>query len=296
MAVVAIVNPAFFSGSNIIDLLRTATFSFVVAVPITFLMSSGGMDLSIGALTSFGGVICGMAMRAGMPIGFSILLALLGGMLVGFINGVIIVRFEMPAFITTLGTQYAVNGLIAIITQNVPISGFSPTFKNIGQYRIGGILPIVVIYALIIGVVGHFLLKRAKFGRSILAIGGNRETAYLAGIKVNALRISVFVATSALAALCGVLYTARFATAQPDAGTGTELTIMASVIIGGTSMYGGSGTVIGSALGCFMFATIANALIIMGISTYWQNLIFGVILLVSIFIDKARRQASGGAQ
>ena len=155
MAVVAIVNPAFFSGSNIIDLLRTATFSFVVAVPITFLMASGGMDLSIGALTSFGGVICGMAMRAGMPIGFSILLALLGGMLVGFINGVIIVRFEMPAFITTLGTQYAVNGLIAIITQNVPISGFSPTFKNIGQYRIGGIFPIVVIYALIIGVVGH---------------------------------------------------------------------------------------------------------------------------------------------
>ena len=138
------------------------------------------------------------------------------------------------------------------------------------------------------------MLTKTKYGREILAIGGNQETAYLAGINVRSKRISVFIATSVCAALAGVLLSSRFASAQPGAGTGTELTIMASTIIGGTSTYGGTATVLGSALGCILFATITNALIVMRVSTFWQNLIFGIILLVAIFIDKYRRRASGG--
>jgi ribose/xylose/arabinose/galactoside ABC-type transport system permease subunit len=293
MLAVAIVNASFFNMTNILDILRTAGFSFIVAVPITFLMSSGGMDLSIGAITSFGGVICAFALKAGMPLPVAVILALAAGSLVGFLNGVIIVKYALPAFIATLGMQYVVNGIIAITTEALAISGFSDSFKALSQTKVGGVVPMPVIYAILIGIVGHIVLSRTKFGRSVLAIGGNRETAYLAGINVRAKQIMVYTAVGFFSALSGILIASRFATAQPAAGTGTELTIMASVIIGGTSMFGGQGTIIGSALGCILFAAIQNALIVMGISTFWQNLIFGIILLVAIFIDKYRRKKGG---
>lgn len=293
LIVVGCVNPNFFAMNNILDILKTSSFSFIVAVPITFLMASGGMDLSIGAATSFGGVVCAFALKAGMPIPVSIVLALGAGAVVGVINGIVIVYFDLPPFIATLGTQYAFNGIIAITTENLAISGFSSSFKMIGQNKLFGMVPLPVVYALIIGIIGHIILVKTKYGRAILAIGGNRETAYLAGINVRAKCLMVFIATSMLAALSGVLMASRFASAQPAAGTGTELTIMASVIIGGTSMFGGTGTVLGSALGCILLATITNALIVMKVSTFWQNLIFGVILLAAIFIDKYRRKAGG---
>ena len=293
LIVVGCVNPNFFAMNNILDILKTSSFSFIVAVPITFLMASGGMDLSIGAATSFGGVVCAFALKAGMPIPVSIVLALGAGAVVGVINGIVIVYFDLPPFIATLGTQYAFNGIIAITTENLAISGFSSSFKMIGQNKLFGMVPLPVVYALIIGIIGHIILVKTKYGRAILAIGGNRETAYLAGINVRAKCLTVFIATSMLAALSGVLMASRFASAQPAAGTGTELTIMASVIIGGTSMFGGTGTVLGSALGCILLATITNALIVMKVSTFWQNLIFGVILLAAIFIDKYRRKAGG---
>ena len=293
MIAVAIVNMNFFNVSNILDILRTASFSFIVAVPITFLMSAGGMDLSIGAVTSFGGIICAFCLKAGLPIPVAVLVAIAAGCVAGFLNGVIIVRFALPAFIATMGMQYVVNGIIAVTTEALAISGFSGGFKALSQTRIGGVVPMPVIYALVIGVAGHIVLSRTKFGRSVLAIGGNRETAYLSGINVNAKQILVYTAVGGFSALSGILIASRFATAQPAAGTGTELTIMASVIIGGTSMFGGQGTIIGSALGCILFATITNALIIMGVSTFWQNLIFGIILLIAIFIDKYRRKTGG---
>lgn len=293
MIAVAIVNANFFNITNLLDILRTASFSFIVAVPITFLMAGGGMDLSIGAVTSFGGVICAFGLKAGLPLPLAMLIAVAGGSVVGFANGVIIVRFALPAFIATLGMQYVINGIISVSTEALAISGFSDSFKAVSQTKVGGLVPMPIIYAIVIGVLGHILLSRTKFGRSVLAIGGNRETAHLAGINVVAKQIAIYTAVSAFAALSGILIASRFATAQPAAGTGTELTIMASVIIGGTSMFGGQGTIVGSALGCILFATIQNVLIVMGISTFWQNLIFGVILLIAIFIDKYRRKAGG---
>ena len=293
MLAVAIVNPNFFRISNILDILRTASFSFIVAVPITFLMAAGGMDLSIGAITSFGGVICAFCLKAGMPIFPAILIAVIAGAFVGFLNGVIIVQFALPAFIATLGMQYVVNGIISVSTKALAISGFEDSFKAISQTRLFGLIPLPILYAAIIGIIGHLVLARTKFGRSVLAIGGNKETAYLAGINIVSKQILVYTAVGLFSALSGVLIASRFATAQPAAGTGTELTIMASVIIGGTSMFGGSGTIVGSVLGCILFAMIQNVLILMGISTFWQNLIFGIILLVAIFIDKYRRKAGG---
>ena len=264
----------------------------MIAVPLTFLIAGGGMDLSVGAATSFGGVICALCLKAGVPLVPAILLAVLVGGLVGLVNGLIIVRAKLPGFLATLGTQYVVNGIILVVTQGLAISGFSDSFKVLGQHRLFGVVPMPILYAAAVGIAGHILLVYTKFGRSVLAIGGNAETAHLADINVTLKQIILYTATSLFAALSGVLMASRFATAQPGAGTGTELTIMAAVIIGGTSIYGGTATIIGAALGCILLSTIQNALIVIGVSTFWQNLVFGAILLISLFVDKYRRQAS----
>lgn len=294
LTVVAFVNPVFFASRNILDILRTASFNFIVAMPLTFLLASQNMDLSVGAVTSLGGIVCGMALKAGIPLGPSIILALLAGALVGYINGLLAIKSQLPVFISTLGMQYVVNGIIAIITNNVAISNFSNSFKMLSQYRLFGKIYMPIVYALILGILGQIILSKTRFGREILAIGGNKETAYLAGIKVDARRMVTFIATSTLAALAGVLTASRFACAQPAAGNGTELSIMAGVIIGGTSMFGGQATVVGSALGAILLGTITNALILMNVSTLWQNFIYGVILIVALYVDKYRRRVLSG--
>ena len=151
-----------------------------------------------------------------------------------------------------------------------------------------------IVYALIFGIAGQIILTKTRYGREILAIGGNRETAFLAGIKVDRRRMVTFIATSLFSALAGVLTASRFACAQPAAGSGTELTIMAGVIIGGTSMFGGQATVVGSALGAILLGTITNALILMNVSTLWQNFIYGLILVVALYVDKYRRKVLSG--
>ena len=295
LILVGVINgKAFFGPTNIFDILRTAGFSFIVAVPITFLMSSGGMDLSIGASTSLGGVICAFAMKAGIPIPLSILIALAAAGVVGILNGVIVVRYGMPPFIATLGMQYVVNGFIAITTNNIAVSNLPQAFMRIAQMRLFNTVTMPVVYAFVIGVIGFVILKYTRFGREILAIGGNRETAFLAGISVVARRVQVYTAVGVCAGLSGILMASRMSSAQPAAGTGTEMTILASCIIGGTSSYGGQGTVLGSALGCILLAVIRNALIMMSVNVNWQNFVFGLILLTALFVDKARQKASAG--
>lgn len=289
-----IIQPAFLSLTNIFDILRSASFNFILAIPLTFLMSACQMDLSIGATTAFGGVITAIAAVNGIPLVFAILLGLLAGSAVGFMNGILVVKCGLPGFISTMGMQYAINGLISVITGNNSILGLSEAFKAIAQTRIFGNLSLVVIYALVLGVLGHILLKRMKYGRNVLAVGGNRETAYLSGINPDKIHIQLYTAVGFFAAVTGILYASRFSSAQINAGQGTELTIMASVIIGGTSMFGGSGTVIGSLLGTILFAMITNALIVMEVSTFWQKVVFGAILILALFIDKYRRSKSAG--
>ena len=290
MVAVACVNQNFFGVYNLMDVLRTASFSLMVAVPTTFLIAGGGLDLSLGACISLGGVVCGNAIKADVPIAVAILLAMATGVVVGLFNGLCVVHFNLPAFITTLGTQYCINGIINVWTSGLSISNLPSAFNNLGQYRIGGYVPLPIIYAIVIAAIGHVMLSYAKFGRKVLAVGGNAETARLAGINVKRTRIMTYMAVSTMAALAGVIYGARFATVQPTIGTGTEMTIMAAVIVGGTSMMGGVGTIIGTALGCALLAAITNVLIMMGVSSYWQSFIFGLILIVSLFIDRYRQR------
>ena len=296
LVVIGFVNFNFFAVDNLIDILRSSSYTFIIAAPLTLLMISGGMDLSIGAATALGGVVCGWGL-ASLKIGIlpSILLALLAGCIVGVIKSSLVVTFNLPAFIITLGLTKVVESFILVTTGGVAISGLgSEAFKALGQGKLFGKIHWTIVIAVLIGVGMHILLTRTKFGRAVCACGGNRETAKLAGINVGKTRYVVEILVSMFAAFCGVCMCSRFNSGQTAAGMGTELTIMASVIIGGTSMFGGSGTVLGSFLGCLLLAVINNGLVLMRVSTNWQNMIFGLILIISLFIDKYRRAKSGG--
>ncbi len=293
--IIGIVNPSFFAAGNLIDVLRATSYTFIIAAPLTMLMISGGSDLTVGAVTNLGGVVVAWGMvKLGLPILPSIVLALIAGAICGLIKSLIVVRASLPAFIVTLGLQYVINGFVLVTTEGVPITGFPSEFKPLGQGR--AILGIhwTILIAVILGIAIQILLNRTKYGRRLAAVGGNQETAKLAGINVSRTRFIVNIMVSVFAAFCGVLMASRFNSAQTGVGTGTEMTIMASVIIGGTSMMGGTGSVIGSLLGCLLLAVINNGLILMRVSSFWQNMIFGGILLASLFIDKYRRSRSGG--
>ena len=290
LVIVAFGNSSFYSVKNILDILRTASFSFYIAAPLTFLLTAGGMDQSIGSILSFGGVMYAKLIVAGVPVVPSILLCLIAGAIIGWINGVIIVKYNQPAFIATLGTQYIISGSVLVWTNGISVSGLTAPSKVVGQYFIGDVLPIPIVYALVIGLICFVVLDKTKWGRSLAAIGGNPETAYLAGIPVVKRQILVYVIVGISATFTGVIWAARFANGLPGAGDAVNMKNMAAVIIGGTSPAGGSGTIPGTAFGCILLATITNFLVFLGIPANAQQLIFGIILIIAIFIDRYRRQ------
>lgn len=291
--VVSAINVDFLSFDNLIDVMRSACFNFIVAVPVTYLLITASLDLSIGAAISLGGIICGKLLTTGIPTPVCILVTLLAGAVIGFLKGTIIVKYKLPAFIATLGIQYIINGVISITTSGMPISGLPDDFKRISQGRLFDRVPYPVLIAIAVGVAGHIVLTKTKYGRALFAVGGNEETAYLSGINVKKISMSVQILVSVLAVFVGILLASRFSSAQPAAGTGTEMTILAAVIIGGTSMFGGKGTIVGTAIGCLMLAVISNGLVMVKVSSYWQTLIFGFILLFSVALDQYRRSKSG---
>ena len=287
--VTTIINPSFIAVDNVIDIFRTTSFYLIVGAPLTFLLICADMDLSIGAVTALGGVCCMFAMKAGIPMGLCILLGLLAGAAVGLFKAWIIVDCELPALIVTLGIEYVVNGIVSITTKGMSVNGATSFFKSLGQARLFGKIYITIIVSLVIAAVFQLILTETKYGRSLFAVGGNPETARLSGIPVKRRRREVHILVSVFAALVGILMASRFASAQSTAGSGTELTVMAAVIIGGTSLFGGSGSILGSILGCLLLAVISNGLVLMRIDSFWQNLIFGIILLISVAIDKYRQ-------
>lgn len=294
--VVAFVNPNFYKSRNLIDILRTTSLTFILGAPLTMLMITGNRDLSIAATTALGGVVCAWGFSV-LNIGVipSILLGLLSGFLVGFVKATICKKLNISPFIITLGLQYIINGFLMITTLGNPITGFPDAFQKIGQGKLFGSLYFSILMALGIGLACAFVLKFTRFGRETYATGGNRETARLAGINTQRVLFVNHILVSVFAAFVGILYASRFNSAQYNAGAGTEMTIMCAAIIGGTSFAGGVGTIGGTFFGCLLLACINNALVLMRVSTYWQNLVFGIILLIALFIDKIRTDKSGGA-
>jgi len=258
--------------------------SAIIVVGMTAALVSGGFDLSVGSVFAMGGVTVALALRAELPIPIAILCGVACGALAGFINGFLITQIQINPFITTLGMLGIARGVSLAITQGLPIAGLPPDFLVYGQGQNLGI-PNLILIAIIAIIVGDILMRRSSAFRQIYYVGGNEEAARLSGINVKRVVLAVYVLSGLLAGLAGVLSVSRFTVADPGAGSGEELRIIAACIIGGCSLRGGKGTVIGGLLGLIFVGFINNGMVLLRVPVYWQQLAMGVVLLLAVGFD-----------
>jgi ribose/xylose/arabinose/galactoside ABC-type transport system permease subunit len=272
-----------------INILRNAVFIAIVASFTTLVFVSGGLDLSVGSLFAVGGMATAGLLAAGVPIPLAILLGTAVGGMAGLLNGVLINYASIPPFITTLGMLYAARSLVVYFTGGQPITALPDEFAEVARTTVFG-LPILLYYAAAIVVIAHLLLETTTFGGNVRAIGGNREAASNAGINVKAISTIVYVLSGLSAAFAGMLMSARLGSGQPSIGVSFELQVISAVIIGGTSLFGGIGTVWGSLLGSLVLSILTTGLIVLRIDPVLQDFVIGVIIVVAVGIDQARRR------
>lgn len=285
-------NQVFYEADNIVNILRTTSFTFITAIGMTYLIIAGGLDLSVGATFAFAGVISGLLMTNGVPVWVSIILASLTGVVFGSVNGYFVQKINLPPFIATMGTMYIARGIVLGLQKGNPVYPLPESFNIIGQgnlFSIGGLqIPYIVIIALGLGVIASFVLKRTTYGRMIFAVGGNAETSRLAGIPVRIIRFSAYILVSVLASFTGILMASRMGSAQPNVGSGYEMQVIAGTVIGGTSLNGGAGSILGALLGSLFMTIISNGMTMIKISPYWQQLVMGFVLVLACSLDQLR--------
>jgi ribose/xylose/arabinose/galactoside ABC-type transport system permease subunit len=280
----------FFTAGNLAVVSRQISLNAVIAMGMTLVILTGGIDLSVGSVVAITSVMLGLTMvRWGMPIWISIGIAILIGAVIGLINGTLLVKTKLPPFIVTLGMMGLARGAALVITKGTSVSGFPAQYFPIGQGFVFDLIPIPVVIAVMLAVFVHIILSRTTFGRRIYLLGSNEEAALLSGININRMKIWIYMICSALAAIEAVIETSRMATGQPASGSGYELTAIGSVVIGGASMNGGEGTVLGTMLGAILLGLITNGLILLGISAYWQQVFSGAIIILAVALDTWRR-------
>jgi ribose/xylose/arabinose/galactoside ABC-type transport system permease subunit len=286
----SIASPYFMTAGNLTVVGRQIGLALIISVGMTFVILIGGIDLSVGSTVALVSVLTGEFMiTIGMPPALAVLFALIGGAVVGLVNGIINAYVGIPSFVVTLGMLAVARGLSLGITGGSTISGFPEGFLYLGQGEFLGI-PIPVWVAAIIAIAAHIVLTRTTFGRHVYFVGSNEEAAKLSGIRVRRVKIAVFMISASLAAVSGILETARLSVGQPAAGNGYELLAIGAAVIGGASLFGGVGGILGTALGTSLLLLIQNALILLGISAYWQQVFSGVIIVAAVALNMWRRK------
>ena len=281
-------NPIFFTFGNIMDILRNTSYTLIIAIGMTFVLIIRGLDLSVGSLVAFCGLSAALCMQRGVPVIVSILLGLLCGAVFGGINAFSIVKLKIPAMIATLGAMYMGRGLVLVITKGQAVYPLPDSFTSFGKGNLFGI-PNVVILAFVLAVIAHFVLSRTTYGRKVYAIGGNPETAGFAGISVSKIQISVYIISGVMAALSGIMTAARMGSGQPSVGDGIEMMVITAVIIGGTSLNGGAGTILGTVFGTLLMNVLSSGMNLVGVSAYWQKFVMGLIIIIAVGFDQYQR-------
>ncbi len=297
-------SPYFFSPANIITLVLQTSILVLVAMGEAFTMLTGGIDLSVGSVVALTGALAaGLAAQSsslssgtlagqGLPPLLAILLALAAGGLVGAVNGLLVVRGGIPPFIATLAMLAIARGLTLVYTGGYVIPATDPVMTYLGTASIGP-LPIAVLAMLVIFGILWFVLTQTRFGLHVYAVGGNAETARLAGVDINAVRVAVFVISGLTAAVAGVILMGRLNSAQPNVAVGFELDAIAAPVIGGVSLFGGVGSLPGTLIGAFIMGTLRNGMGLLGVDPYTQQLITGLVFMVAVawnFYSKRRHQ------
>lgn len=289
----AIASSEFLTASNLINVALQTSIIAIVAIGMTFTILTAGIDLSVGSVMALSGAIAaGLAVRQGLGTFPAIGAALLLGALVGGVNGLLVIRGGMPPFVATLAMLAIARGLTLVYTDGRPIAGIDDRFIFLGTGQLLGI-PIPVILLILIGVIAYVITRHSRFGLHVYATGGNEETTRLAGVSPDRIKLAVYVISGTMAAVGGVLLTARLWSAQPNAATGWELDAIAAPVLGGTSLFGGVGSIGGTVVGAFIIGVMSNGLNLMGIPSYYQQVIKGVVFILAVTIDlitKRRRR------
>lgn len=276
----------FMTPTNVTNVLRQISINAILALGVTFVILTGGIDLSLGSILAFSGVISTSIVLYGGPD--FIILGLLGGILVGagcgFISGLVVSIFKAPAFVITLAMMTILRGFALMFTDGRPVVGFDSGFLFFGQGFIS-FVPMPVAIAFIVFIISFFVLEMTKFGRHIYAVGGNPEAAMVSGINVKTVKTLAFTISGACAGLGGVILASRINVGQPAAGAGSELDAIAAVVIGGTSLSGGNGGAVGTVVGALIIGVINNGMNLMEVSSYWQQVIKGVIIALAVIVD-----------
>lgn len=284
--VLSIVSPVFLTTENLITVLRQVSNNVFLALGMTLVMILGGIDLSVGAIVAVSGTLTvGFMVNNGIPMPVAILLGVIIGTLLGFFNGVIITQFKLPAFIVTLATMNIAQGIAYIYSGGRSARITNDAYTQLGTGKLFGFLPLPVLYMAILIVIFIVLLNKTKFGTNIFAIGGNREAARLSGVRIKKVEIAVYTLAGLLSALAGIVLSARMYSGQPSVGQGYEMDAIAACVLGGVSMAGGRGRISGTIFGVMIIGVVSNGLNLMGVSSFWQLLVKGLIILIAVLID-----------
>ena len=289
-------NEYFLTTRNIVNVLRQTSINGILAIGLTFVILTRGIDLSVGSVVALAGVVAGSlastsstAMVAGGP--YPVVVALLVGLVVGSacgaVSGVVVARFNVPSFVATLGMLSAARGLTLLYSDGRPIPALTPEFRWIGTGDVLGVpMPVVLFAIVFLG--AWWVLSQTRFGRHVYAAGGNPHAAIVSGIDVTRIRLMVFVISGALAGIAGMVLAARTGSALPQAGVAYELDAIAAVVIGGTSLAGGVGRVTGTVIGALLIGVVNNGLDLMGVEAYYQLVIKGVLIVAAVMLDQTR--------
>jgi ribose transport system permease protein len=282
-------SPNFLTGTNLSSVVRQTAVINMMSLGMTMIIISGGIDLSVGAILAMGGLLGAMAMEKGMPIPVGVLIGILAGVFWGAVNGTLITRLRVAPFIVTLGTLGIVRGLTLIISNGLPVHRIPPAFSYLGEGIVAGV-PFVLLVLVASALLTHVILERTRLGRYTFAIGSNEEAAVYAGVPVKFVITAIYAIAGGLTGLAGMIEASRLMTGQPTAGTGYELQAIAAVVIGGGSLHGGEGGVIGTLIGAFIMGLLSNGSDLLGISPYVQQAIIGAVIILAVTVDEVRKR------
>lgn len=280
----AFATPKFLTVPNIINVFRQVSYQGIIAVGMTMVLIMGQIDLSVGAIVAFAAVANALLLKAGMPIMGSIVATLLLSSIWGLLNGYVMARFRLHAFLVTMATMTMIRGMTYTMTGGYPVGGLPENFFAFGSGQIG-FVPLPVLYMLLIFGVGAFVLSSTPFGRSIYAIGGNEDAARLSGINLMRVKVGVFVVSAIVSGISGLVLSSRLMAGSPEIGIGWELDIVAAVIIGGTNILGGEGKLSGTLIGVLFIGVLSNGMILLDITPYMQQIVRGLVILSAVILN-----------
>ena len=284
-----ILTPHFLTVSNLLNVLEQSAINAIVAAGMTFVIISGGIDLSVGSVLALAGIVLASLLQAGVGLPIALTVALASAATCGLLNGLFVTLGRLPPFIATLGMMSVARGLALIWAEGRPISGFSESFRLMATGRPLGI-PAPVLITLVVYAIAHVALAHSVFGRSIYAIGGNEEASRLSGVPVRFHKVGAYVVCGLTSGVAAVVLTARLNSAQPTAGIMYELDAIAATVIGGTSLFGGEGTLLGALIGALIMGVLRNGLNLLNVSSFVQQFVIGVVIIAAVLIDTALKR------